>query len=118
MKYGHGAKGIIGITLKSSALKKWAFSMHISMQLEKDVIGMTTIDKVTDVTTHKEEKPARVKSDGADSEKIHEKLSLCLDPLDPTDHPEGIINIVTGLIALGNVNIDKAVGIGKSLINL
>ena len=38
MKYGHGAKGIIGITLKPTAIKKWAFSMHIYTQLEKDVI--------------------------------------------------------------------------------
>ena len=72
---------------------------------------------MTDVTIHKE-KPAKVKSDGIEREKINEKMSLCLDSLDHTDHPEGIIKIVTGLIALGNVNIDRAVGIGKSLINL
>ena len=38
MRYGHGAGGIIGITLKPSALKKWAFSMHICSQLKQDVI--------------------------------------------------------------------------------
>ena len=40
MRYGHGAGGIIGITLKPAALKKWAFSMHICSQLEEDVAGM------------------------------------------------------------------------------
>ena len=37
MKYGHGAKGIIGITLKPSVLKKWALSTYISTQLEKKI---------------------------------------------------------------------------------
>ena len=72
--------------------------MHISKQLERDEIERTKGEKLTDVTTHKEEKPSRVKSDSIDCQKIHEKMSLSLDPLDPTDHPEGIINIVTGFI--------------------
>ena len=29
MRYGKGPKGIIGITLKPSAVKRWAFSMHV-----------------------------------------------------------------------------------------
>ena len=73
--------------------------MHISSQLEKDVTEMTMDHQVTDVTTHKEEKPARVISDNEDRQKIKEKLVLFVDPLDPTDHPEGIVNIVTGFIA-------------------
>ena len=28
MLYGHGIHGIVGITLKPSTLKKWAYSMH------------------------------------------------------------------------------------------
>ena len=29
MRYCHGPKGIIGITLRLSTLKRWAFSLHI-----------------------------------------------------------------------------------------
>ena len=36
---------------------------------------------VTEATTHKEEKPSRIRSDEEDSEKIREKLQSCIDPL-------------------------------------
>lgn len=45
-------------------------------------------------------------------------MCLCLDPLDPTDHVEGIVNIVTGLIASDSENVDKAVDIGKSQMTI
>ena len=81
------------------------------------VASISTNARSFPVTTHKEEKPARIKSDAVNREKIHEKLNQCLDPLDPTDHPEGITNIVTGFIAPDSVNVNKTVDIGKSLLS-
>ena len=35
MRYGHGPKGIIGITLEPSTLKRWALDLHICTELQK-----------------------------------------------------------------------------------
>ena len=70
MRYGHGAGGIIGLTLKPNALKKWAFSRHISSQFNKDVVELPTSNKNTAVTSHKEEKHSRIVADHKDSLKI------------------------------------------------
>jgi len=49
--------------------------------------------------SHKEENPSRIKSDSQDRQKIRNKLEMSTDPLDPTDHSDEIVNIVTGRIA-------------------
>ena len=69
------------------------------------------------VKTHKEEMPARLKSDSKDRENIREKLQTCIDPLNADDHPTGIINIVSGRIGPESVNADDSVNIGKKKIN-
>jgi len=113
MRYGHGVGGIIGITLNSSALKKWAFSMHIFSQLEEDVTEMTKGYKETEVTTHKEEKPSRMRADEQDRLKIREKLQMSIDPLEASDHPDAVVNVVSGLISPANINVQNAVVIGN-----
>ena len=114
MRYGKGPKGIIGITLKPSAVRRWAFSMHVCCQVANDVATMTESQKTEGVSSHKEENPARVKSDGSDRQNIRRKLEMSMDPLDPTDHPDEIVNIVSGRMAPNSVNVDKAVEIGKA----
>ena len=47
-----------------------------------------------------------------DKEEIRVKLQICTDPMDVTDHYNGIVNIVTGQIAPESVNVDNAVAIG------
>ena len=67
------------------------------------------------VTTHKEEKPSRIRADNQDRVNIREKLQLSIDPLDSSDHPaDGIVNVVTGLIAPTSLNVEQAVEIGKA----
>ena len=67
------------------------------------------------VTTHKEEKPSCIRADNQDRVNIREKLQLSIDPLDSSDHPaDGIVNVVTGLIAPTSVNVEQAVEIGKA----
>ena len=115
MRYGHGPNGIVGITLKPSTLKKWAYSMHTCSQMVNDIEGMSEAQTATDVTSHKEERTARIRADATDRERIREMLQSCIDPLDPTDHPRSrVVNIVTGRIGPDEVNAPKAVEIGTS----
>ena len=114
MRYGKGPKGIIGITLKPSTVKRWAFSMHVCCRVANDVATITQRQTKLELLSHKEENPARVKSDGKDRKNIRNKLEVSIDPLDPTDHPQEIVNIVSGRIAPSSVNVDKSVEIGKA----
>ena len=41
MRYGHGPRGIIGITLKPETLKTWALGLHICSRLEQDIGDIT-----------------------------------------------------------------------------
>ena len=102
------------MTLKPSTLKKWAYSMDICSQLVQDLGDMAEGNTETEVIFHKEEKPARIRSDADDRKKIRLKLENCINPLDPTDHPDDIINIVTGRKGPKTVNAPRAVEIGKA----
>ena len=107
MRYGHGPGGLIGITLKPSALKHWALSLHICSRLIKDLAEMKYACKpFVQVNFHKKEMSASKKSDAIDRESIREKLQTCIDPLNPSD-------IVSGRIGPESVNADNAVSIGK-----
>ena len=48
---------------------------------------MSVAQTATDVTSHKEERTARIRADGADREETREMLQSSVDPMDPTDHP-------------------------------
>lgn len=41
IRFGHGLKGIIGMTLKPETLKTWALSLHICSQLEEDIPNLS-----------------------------------------------------------------------------
>ncbi|KAH3748885.1 hypothetical protein DPMN_183374 [Dreissena polymorpha] len=75
MRYGHGPGGIIGITLKESALKRWALSLHICSHLIQDIKCTRNIEEESaHVSTHAEESSARVKADSADRQNIQKKI--------------------------------------------
>ena len=114
MRYGHGPNGIVGNTLKPSTLKKWAYSMHTCSQMINDLGDMCETQISSDVTRHKEERPARIRSDAVDRNRIREMLQSCIDPLDPTDQPNNlVVNIVSGRIGPENVSAQDAVEIGR-----
>ena len=46
--------------------------------------------------------------------KIREKLNLCIDPLDPTQHPEQLVNVCTGMLCSEKMDVDDAVDIGRT----
>ena len=74
MRYGHGAGGIVGLTLQPAALKKWAHSLHICGQLTKDVPEMADVNTNKIVRVHKEEMPARMTSDAEDRQKLRSSI--------------------------------------------
>ena len=41
---------------------------------------------------------------------------MCIDSLDPQQHPETIINIVNGMMGPSSVNVDKTIDIGTRIM--
>ena len=63
---------------------------------------------------HKEEGKAHIKADGKDRQALREKLAVCIDPLNPEEHPSGLVNIVTGEVIMNeSINVDQAMDLGK-----
>jgi len=117
MRYGHSSGGIIGITLKEETLKVWALSRHLCCKIE------TGLDEMEEdgpdgcsQTSHKEESKARIAADAKDRDGIRQKLATCIDPLNPSDHPDEIVNISSGKIGDSSVNVHKSVSIGEDLL--
>ena len=113
MHYGHGKRGIIGVTLKPETLKVWSLSLHICSRLEQDLSSFLYPDNDTELTGHKEESKGTISGDKADRESIRRKLQERIDPMNPDGHPPEVVNIAIGKVAQGNVNVDKAVEIGS-----
>lgn len=114
MRYGHGPGGLVGITLSPSTFKRWALSLHTCSRLLKDVADMRDVSSESiHISTHKEEAKARIQSDASDRLNIRQMLDNCVDPLNPEEHPDGILNIVSGRIGPDSVNVDNAVNTGK-----
>lgn len=63
-------------------------------------------------TVHKEEANARITAYKADREELRRTLKLCIAPINPEQHPEGIINVVNGVIAPPKINVDRTIEIG------
>ena len=112
MRYGHGKRGIIGVTLKPETLKIWGLSLHICSRLEEDISIIISKDSSKSQEKYKEEEKGRIQSDTKDRESIRRKLEMCIDPLDPDKHPPTIVNIVNGQIVAESVNVDGAVKLG------
>ena len=117
MRYGKGPGGLVGVTLKPSTIKRWALSLHTTSRVESDIDEMRHLQGTREATTHKEEMPGRMASDAKDTGNIQQKLEMCLDHLNSDNHPDGIVNIMTGRIAPDAVNVDNSVAMGKEQMN-
>lgn len=53
-------------------------------------------DAVNIQATHKQEGKSRIKADGIYRWALGDKLAVCIDLLDPDQHPKGLVNIATG----------------------
>ena len=115
MRYGKGPSGLIGITLKSNVMRKWAYSLNIFTQVQADLERMRE-SSIKQQIFHKEESAARKGSDQADKMKIQTKLSQMIHPLKPENHDDQLTNIASGYICQDqSVNVDNAVEIGKQM---
>ena len=112
MRYGHGPRGLTGLTLNQSAVSRWALSLHTCSRLLKDVADMKDKEYLDD-KRHKEEMPSRMAYDEKDRSAVRRKLNLCIHPLKPDEHPTGLVNIVTGRIHPESVNVENAKDIGN-----
>ena len=92
--------------------------MHICCRVANGVANITQRQTKAEVMSHKEENSPRINSDSQDRQKIRNKLQMSTDSLDPTDHSDEIVNIVTGRIAPSTVNVDKSVEIGKAQLEM
>jgi hypothetical protein len=117
MRYGHSKGGIIGMTLKPDALKIWALSRHLFNRLQTDLHDMEDDDGTCSKPWHKEEGTSRFEADTKDRDGLRKKLSLCIYPLCPADHPEQIVNIVSGRIGPPTVNVHLAIDTGEKLMD-
>ena len=71
-------------------------------------------DDVNVQATHKEEAESRINRDGHDRQSLRAALESRIDPMDPVTHAAGcLINISNGQIAQPNVNVDRALEIGR-----
>ena len=113
MRYGKGPGCLVGVTLKPSTVKRWALSLHTTSRVESDIDEMRYVQRTREETTHKEEMSGRIASDANDRGDIQQKLEMCIDPFNSDNHPDGIVNIVTGRIAPDIVNVDNSVAMGK-----
>ena len=86
---------------------------HTTSRVESDIDEMRHEQGTREATTHKEEIPGRIASDANDRGNTQQKLEMCIDPLNSDNHPDGIVNIVTGRIAPDAVNVDNSVAMGK-----
>ena len=76
--------------------------MHICCRVVNDVANITERHTKAEVMSRKEENSSIINSDSQDKQKIRNKLEMSTDSLDPTDHSDEIVNIVTGRIAPTN----------------
>ena len=108
------SEGIIGSTNKPETVKVWTYSYHDCLMLTDGLDEMRDTDVANVQLSHKEEGKARIKSDSLDRKALREKLDLCIDPLNPDEHPSGLVNVVTGEVMRNEaINVDQAIELGK-----
>ena len=88
------ADGVIGSRTNPESIKTWAYSYHDCLSLTTCLNEMRDPDTDNVQMEHKEEGKARIKADGKDRQALREKLAVCIDPLNPEEHPSGLVNIV------------------------
>ena len=109
------SEGVVGSTKNPESIKTWAYSYHDCLSLTTGLDEMRDPDVENVQLRHKEEGTARMESDEIDRRALRDKLDMCIQPLNAEEHPSGLVNIVTGEVALNpDINVDQAVELGKS----
>ena len=91
------------------------YSLHTCHGIIDDLNETRHNERPSAQTSHKEETAARIKEDDQDRKALCDKLELCIDPLDPERHPDGLMNIVSGqVVNHSSVNVDMVQLLGKT----
>ena len=113
-RYGHGRRGIVGITLKRETLKTWTYSLHACNVIINDLTKMRDRECSPSQIYHKEEMPGRIKYDAQDRNAVREKTELSIYPLDPEQHHGGLVKVVTGKVVVhSSLNVNNAAILGE-----
>ncbi|KAH3720871.1 hypothetical protein DPMN_063781 [Dreissena polymorpha] len=83
----------------------WSLTLHICSKLEENVREMSSANLVNTNEQHKKEKQWRINADAKNKASFRNKLTECIDPLDPSKYPHSLENTVTGTIAPPPYNI-------------
>ena len=63
---------------------------------------------------HKEESPSRITNDAKNRADLRQKLETCIDPLNDSNYPDKLVNIVTGHVVVHKaVNIENAAAVTR-----
>ena len=114
MRFGKSTGGLVGITLKQSALSRWALSLHACSNLTKGIGEMRDNKRDQVVMHHREESASRQKSDDEDRQNIRNRLKTCIDPLNCPSNADQVVNVVTSKVGPQSVNVDDAVALGHA----
>ena len=113
MRKRHGPGGIIGMTENPQTMASWVYSMDETVTLTGDLKKMSG-DDANVQTTHKEEAGTRINRYGHDRQSLRAALEPRIDQMDPVTPAAGcLINISNGQIAQPNVNVDRALEVGR-----
>ena len=106
---------IVGDTNSADTVDIYAYSVHDCIAIDRDLERIRNGEETKTQTTHKDETASAISADGKKREKIREKLSISIDPLDAEQHPVGLlVNIVTGEVMQNeSINVDNALEIGE-----
>ena len=111
MRKGHGTGGINGMTENPQTMASWVYSMDATMTSRR-CLGMMQMYKL----------PTRRRLKVVSTEMGMIAIASCsfgvahrvIDPMDPVTHAAGcLINISNGQIAQTNVNVDRALEVGR-----
>ena len=97
-----GTGGVIGFTLRKSALLRWMLTRHISGEYSEGFQQL--FENTSQRNTHEELSPSRMLRDKSDVTAIKDYiLNHCQNPFDVNTSPKELVNITTGQIATKDV---------------
>ena len=111
---GKSQGGVIGLTLRKSALTRWLVTRHVTSEYA-DAFKSLTTDHNVNGTRHKELGKGRIVKDEEDVMKIVHILQDNQNPFDLATVPSELTNIITGRIASPEVtkSLSNFLDIGK-----
>ena len=105
---------ILGDTNAEDTTDIYVYSVHNCLAIDRDLENIRSGNQSKVQNVHRDESKSVIAADSKLRETIKQKLALSIDPLDPTQHPDGLVNIVTGeVIYSDKVNVDNCLTIGE-----